>query len=111
MRTHMVIGNWKMNGTVAEARSLATSVRDGLKRPGRVEVVVCPPFTALAAVAEVLAGTPIALGSYWGYAGLAVMAPFIIWRLLDEERLLASELPGYAEYRARVRHRLVPGVW
>lgn len=58
-----------------------------------------------------LIGTPIALGSYWGYAGLAVMAPFIIWRLLDEERLLASELPGYAEYRARVRHRLVPGVW
>ncbi|HEU5194972.1 MAG TPA: triose-phosphate isomerase [Methylomirabilota bacterium] len=63
MRTHLVIGNWKMNGTVAESRSLATSVRDGLKRPGRVEVAVCPPFTALAAVNEVLAGSPIALGA------------------------------------------------
>ena len=63
MRTPLVIGNWKMNGTLAEARSLAASVRDGLKRPGRVEVVVCPPFTALAAVSEVLAGSPIVLGA------------------------------------------------
>jgi len=45
-----------------EARALATGVRDGLKRVRGVEVVVCPPFTALAAVAEILAGTPIGLG-------------------------------------------------
>jgi len=32
-------------------------------------------------------------------------------RLLDEEALLARELPGYAAYRVRVRHRLVPRVW
>jgi len=63
MRTHLVIGNWKMNGTLVEARSLATALRDGLKRPGRVEVAVCPPFTALAAVGEILAGSPIALGA------------------------------------------------
>jgi triosephosphate isomerase len=63
MRTHLVIGNWKMNGTLAEARSLATALRDGLKRPGRVEVAVCPPFSALAAVGEILAGSPIVLGA------------------------------------------------
>jgi len=63
MRTPLVIGNWKMNGTLAEARPLATSLRDGLKRPGRVEVAVCPPFTALMAVGEILAGSPIALGA------------------------------------------------
>ena len=63
MRTHLVIGNWKMNSTLAEARSLAAALRDGLKRPGRVEVAVCPPFTALAAVGEILAGSPIALGA------------------------------------------------
>jgi triosephosphate isomerase len=63
MRTPLVVGNWKMNGTLAESRALATSLRDGLKRPGRVEVAVCPPFTALAAVAEVLAGSPIVLGA------------------------------------------------
>ena len=48
MRTPLVVGNWKMNGTLAESRVLAAGVRDGLKRPRGVEVVVCPPFTALA---------------------------------------------------------------
>jgi triosephosphate isomerase len=63
MRTPLVIGNWKMFGTLAEARPLATGIRDGLRRARGVEVVVCPPFTALAAVAEVLAGTPVGLGA------------------------------------------------
>src|SRR5262249_47469278 len=57
------VGNWKMHGTVAEARILAHAVRDGLKRPRGVEVAMCPPFTALAAVGEAIAGSPIALGA------------------------------------------------
>jgi protein-S-isoprenylcysteine O-methyltransferase Ste14 len=56
-------------------------------------------------------GTPLALGSYWGFLAFAAMAPFLVWRLLDEERILTRDLPGYAEYRQRVRHRLVPKVW
>src|SRR5258705_10240608 len=56
-------------------------------------------------------GTPLALGSYWAFLGVALMLFVIVWRLLDEERLLARELPGYAEYLERVRHRLIPGVW
>jgi protein-S-isoprenylcysteine O-methyltransferase Ste14 len=56
-------------------------------------------------------GTPLALGSYWGFVPLAAMAPFLLWRLFDEERILTRDLPGYAEYRRRVRHRLVPMVW
>lgn len=56
-------------------------------------------------------GTPLALGSYWGFLALAAMTPFLLWRLLDEERILTRDLPGYAEYRQRVRHRLVPMVW
>jgi triosephosphate isomerase len=63
MRTPLVIGNWKMHGTIPEARALATGIRDGLKRPRGVEVAICPPFTALAAVAEIVNGTPIALGA------------------------------------------------
>jgi triosephosphate isomerase (TIM) len=63
MRTPLVIGNWKMHGTIPEARALAIGIRDGLKRPRGVEVAVCPPFTALAAVSEILNGTPIALGA------------------------------------------------
>jgi protein-S-isoprenylcysteine O-methyltransferase Ste14 len=58
-----------------------------------------------------LVGTPLALGSYWGLVPLAAMMPFLIWRLVDEERLLAKDLAGYTEYQKRVRHRLVPFVW
>jgi len=58
-----------------------------------------------------LLGTPLALGSYWGLVPIAAMMPFLIWRLLDEERFLARNLPGYTEYQKRVRHRLVPFVW
>jgi triosephosphate isomerase (TIM) len=63
VRTPLVIGNWKMHGTLAEARALAGGIREGLKRPRGVQVILCPPFTALAAVAEILAGGPILLGA------------------------------------------------
>jgi protein-S-isoprenylcysteine O-methyltransferase Ste14 len=58
-----------------------------------------------------LLGTPLALGSYWGLLALAFMLPFLLWRLLDEERVLARELPGYTDYQRRVRYRLVPYLW
>ena len=58
-----------------------------------------------------LLGTPLALGSYWGLVPIAAMMPFLIWRLFDEERFLARNLPGYTDYQKRVRHRLVPFVW
>jgi triosephosphate isomerase len=63
MRTPLVIGNWKMHGTLAEARTLAAGIRAGLPQTLRAEVVVCPPFTALPAVAEILAPSPIGLGA------------------------------------------------
>jgi protein-S-isoprenylcysteine O-methyltransferase Ste14 len=56
-------------------------------------------------------GTPLALGSYWGLLAAVAMLPFLIWRLLDEERLLARSLSGYTEYQKRVPYRLVPRIW
>ena len=58
-----------------------------------------------------LVGTPLALGSYWGLVPLAGTLPFLMWRLFDEERFLAENLPGYTDYQKKVRHRLVPGIW
>src|SRR5215831_18770203 len=58
-----------------------------------------------------LLGTPLALGSYWGLVVLGAMMPFLLWRLFDEERFLAKNLPGYTEYQKQVQHRLVPFVW
>lgn len=58
-----------------------------------------------------LLGVPMALGSWWGLLLFAPMAGTIVWRLLDEEKLLAANLPGYSDYQARVTHRLVPHFW
>lgn len=58
-----------------------------------------------------LIGTPLALASYWGFLALAFLLPFLIWRLMDEEKFLARNLPGYIEYQKKVRYRLVPYVW
>jgi triosephosphate isomerase len=51
-----------MNGTLAEARSLANELRAALSSPGQAGVLVCPPFTALAIVGEALRGSHIAWG-------------------------------------------------
>lgn len=58
-----------------------------------------------------LFGTPLALGSLWGLLVLALMMPALIWRLLEEEKFLVKNLPGYAEYQKKVRRRLVPFIW
>jgi protein-S-isoprenylcysteine O-methyltransferase Ste14 len=58
-----------------------------------------------------LAGTPLALGSYWGLLALLFMMSFLIWRLFAEEKFLAENLSGYTEYQKQVQHRLVPYVW
>ena len=58
-----------------------------------------------------LFGIPIALGSWWGILVNLPMTAGIVWRLLDEERFLAVQLPGYAEYTAKVTYRLAPGLW
>ena len=58
-----------------------------------------------------LLAVPLALGSWWGLCVPVLFLPALIWRLLDEERFLIRNLPGYAEYRKQVKHRLVPFIW
>lgn len=58
-----------------------------------------------------LIGVPLALGSRWGLCVLILFMPVLIWRLLDEEKFLKKNLPGYAEYCGKVRFRLIPFVW
>jgi protein-S-isoprenylcysteine O-methyltransferase Ste14 len=71
--------------------------------------VVRHPMYAGAAL--YLIGMPLALGSWWGLLGLVLLVPAFVWRMFDEERLLAKSLPGYVEYRNTVKYRLIPGVW
>lgn len=56
-------------------------------------------------------GMILSLGSWWGLVMLALMMPALIWRIFDEEKFLATNLPGYVEYKNTVRYRLVPFIW
>jgi protein-S-isoprenylcysteine O-methyltransferase Ste14 len=58
-----------------------------------------------------IAGIPLALGSWWALVPAALLVPIIVWRLMREEAFLAANLAGYDDYRGRVRHRLAPKIW
>ena len=58
-----------------------------------------------------LVGMPLLLGSWLGLIGTATLLIGVSFRAVGEERKLARELPGYGDYMARVRWRLVPYVW
>lgn len=61
MRSKLIAGNWKMNGDIATARILARAIADAAQ-DAACDVVLCPPFTALSAVAAVIGSGKVALG-------------------------------------------------
>jgi triosephosphate isomerase len=84
-RLPLIAGNWKMHKTLAEAAALAREIRRGVGDGTRVEVVLAPPFTALAAVAAELKGSPLGLAAqdtFWEREGpfTGAISP---WMLLD----------------------------
>jgi protein-S-isoprenylcysteine O-methyltransferase Ste14 len=58
-----------------------------------------------------LIGTPLALGSWWGLLLIPICLPILVARILNEEKVLARDLPGYAEYQKKITTRLIPFVW
>ncbi len=54
---------------------------------------------------------PLALGSYWALIPGLLTIVGLAWRLIDEEKFLAENLPGYAEYCRQVRWHLIPGIF
>jgi len=75
----------------------------------RPYAVVRHPMYAGALI--LIAGIPLALGSWFGLIAAALLVPVIVWRLTREEAFLAANLAGYGAYRGRVRHRLAPLFW
>lgn len=59
----------------------------------------------------IVTGIPPALGSWWGLIPAGLLVPILVWRLMREEAFLVANLVGYADYRGRVRYRLVPIFW
>jgi len=63
MRKQIIAGNWKMNGTLAEATVLVEALKVAVQAEKPREVVVCPPFTALSTVADLVEDTSIYVGA------------------------------------------------
>ncbi|MDW5552159.1 isoprenylcysteine carboxylmethyltransferase family protein [Methanosarcina sp.] len=59
----------------------------------------------------IMLGTPLALGSWCSLLVFIPLTLVIIWRLIDEEKFLSKNLPGYEEYCQKVRYRLIPFLW
>jgi protein-S-isoprenylcysteine O-methyltransferase Ste14 len=57
------------------------------------------------------AGIALGLGSWWALTLLLIAFPVLVIRILDEEKLLQKDLPGYTDYAQKVRYRLVPYIW
>ncbi len=99
MRRALVAGNWKMHKTIAEATAFVSTLLAS-NHPEGIEVLVIPPFTALAAVGEMLRNTTVALGAqtmYWKDAGAftgEISPPMLV------EIGVAYVLVGHSERRA-----------
>ncbi len=68
--------------------------------------IVRHPMYAAALV--LMLGIPLALGSWWGLLTFVPGVPALVWRILDEERILKRDLPGYVEYMRGTPYRLIP---
>lgn len=85
--------------TVADQKVISTGPYALVRHPMYVGVLI------------MIVGIPLALDAWWGLAIIVVAVPGLIFRILDEEKLLRKDLPGYVEYTQKVRYRLVPYIW
>ena len=124
MRKAVIAGNWKMHMTCAEAKAFADAFRTLVADlPADREVVIAPPFTAIPTLAQLLAGTPVAISSqnvHWeekgAYTGM-VSAPMLLEHGVryaivghSEPRKYYSESDEQINLRARSAqaHDLIP---
>jgi protein-S-isoprenylcysteine O-methyltransferase Ste14 len=111
----LVVGSFWLFFAVFRANSFLSPVVRVQKERGQ-KVIDTGPYAVVrhpmyAAVIPFALGTSLLLGSWWGLVPAALLVLIMAWRAVQEERTLRAELPGYVEYAARVRYRLIPGVW
>jgi triosephosphate isomerase len=122
MRRPILAGNWKMNKTVAEAVEFVRTIRRGLNGIKDADRVLCPPFTALAAVKDLLLATDIGLGAqnmHWEEKGAFTgeVSPGMLKELCQYVILGHSERRAYfgetdegvnRKVKAALAHGLLP---
>jgi triosephosphate isomerase len=122
MRRPILAGNWKMNMTVVEAVDFVRSIRRGLNDVKGVEKVLCPPFTALVTVKDLLLATEIGLGAqnmHWAEKGAYTgeLSPAMLKELCQYVILGHSERRAYfgetdegvnRKIKAALAHGLLP---
>ena len=54
---------------------------------------------------------PLILGSFWGLVPFALYPVIIVARILNEEKVLTDVLDGYADYKQKIKYRLIPFIW
>jgi triosephosphate isomerase (TIM) len=72
MRRKLVVGNWKMNKTIAEAGATVEALSRSVEFAGNVDVAVCPPFTSLECVRHLLRRSNVKWGAqdvFWKESG------------------------------------------
>jgi protein-S-isoprenylcysteine O-methyltransferase Ste14 len=89
-------------------RTIETYAGQQVISTGPYSVVRHPMY---AGVSLLYLATPLALGSWWAVLPAIAFIPVFVVRIRNEEDVLVRELAGYAEYRRKVRQRLVPFVW
>lgn len=75
---------------------------------GPYSIVRHPMYVGVALMYSV---SPLALGSWWALIPGLMIIPTLVARILNEEEVLSRDLPGYIEYKQKVKYRLLPGIW
>jgi len=99
---------WVMRVNSFASRTIQVETGQTVVSTGPYRIVRHPMYTALCIF---FVSTPLALGSSIALPCFALLVPAFVYRLLNEEKILRQELPGYSEYCFRTRFRLVPFVW
>lgn len=122
-RPPVIAGNWKMNATLAEAKELVTAIVRASLSLAEAEIIVAPPFTALAEVGKVLQGSPVQMAAQnlfwedWGAFTGEIAAPMLkdvgcqyVIIGHSERRQLFGETDEavHKKIKAALRHQLIP---
>src|SRR5262249_12968146 len=99
-RRPLVAGNWKMNGLAASAGELGKIIACAAGVWGRVDLMVCPPATLLAAFAEVARGSAVAIGGQDCHAEPAGAFTGDISAEMLRDAGAAAVIVGHSERRA-----------